>query len=224
MAPAHWGPGPSRRQPSTRRPRRRAWNKTTPTTTRQTRSGATGRPRSAGCRSTRTSHPPAQRSSSVPGPARDLPRTHGPMLPGAAVQTANGALSRVEQTKRFAILPVSWEPRRRSGHPHHKTQAPGHRGQIRPTSSSPRTPEPARRRKPAELTPVGHATPQEPRQNCPPPAAAHTQRANQLASQEPRRTRPYACGQPPGRHDGNAPESAIRDPICLRLNALRDRL
>jgi long-subunit acyl-CoA synthetase (AMP-forming) len=32
------------------------------------------------------------------------------MLPGAAVQTANGALSRVEQTKRFAILPVSWEP------------------------------------------------------------------------------------------------------------------
>ena len=40
----------------------------------------------------------------------DLPRTHGPMLPGAAVQTANGVLSRVEQTKRFAILPVSWEP------------------------------------------------------------------------------------------------------------------
>jgi hypothetical protein len=40
----------------------------------------------------------------------DLPRTHGPMLPGAAAQTANGALSRVEQTKRFAILPVSWEP------------------------------------------------------------------------------------------------------------------
>jgi long-chain acyl-CoA synthetase len=29
---------------------------------------------------------------------------------GAAVQTANGALSRVEQTKQFAILPVSWEP------------------------------------------------------------------------------------------------------------------
>ena len=40
----------------------------------------------------------------------DPPRTHGPTLPGAAVQTANGALSRVEQTKRFAILPVSWEP------------------------------------------------------------------------------------------------------------------
>jgi hypothetical protein len=40
----------------------------------------------------------------------DLPRTHGPMLSGAAVQTANGAPSRVEQTKRFAILPVSWEP------------------------------------------------------------------------------------------------------------------
>ena len=42
----------------------------------------------------------------------NLPRTHGPMLPEAAAQTANGALSRVEQTKRFAILPVSWEPGR----------------------------------------------------------------------------------------------------------------
>src|SRR5215468_11904713 len=41
----------------------------------------------------------------------DLPRTHGPMLPGAAAQTANGALPRVEQTKRFAISPVSWQPR-----------------------------------------------------------------------------------------------------------------
>ena len=29
---------------------------------------------------------------------------------GAAVQTANGKLSRVEQIKRFAILPVSWDP------------------------------------------------------------------------------------------------------------------
>ena len=42
----------------------------------------------------------------APGPAAHA----RPMLPGAAVQTANGALSRVEQTKRFAILPVSWEP------------------------------------------------------------------------------------------------------------------
>jgi hypothetical protein len=32
------------------------------------------------------------------------------MLLGAAVQTANGALSHVEQIKRFAILPVSREP------------------------------------------------------------------------------------------------------------------
>ncbi len=28
----------------------------------------------------------------------------------AAVQEANGRLSRVEQIKRFAVLPVSWEP------------------------------------------------------------------------------------------------------------------
>ena len=40
------------------------------------------------------------------GPAAH-PRTYTPQ---AAVQTANGALSRVEQTKRSAILPVSWEP------------------------------------------------------------------------------------------------------------------
>jgi len=32
------------------------------------------------------------------------------MLPGAAVQTANGALSRVEQVKRFAVLPGFWMP------------------------------------------------------------------------------------------------------------------
>jgi hypothetical protein len=41
---------------------------------------------------------------------RDLPRTHGPMPPGAAAQTASGAPSRGEQTKRFAIWPVSCEP------------------------------------------------------------------------------------------------------------------
>jgi len=29
---------------------------------------------------------------------------------GAAVRAANGKLSRVEQIKRFAIVPVSWEP------------------------------------------------------------------------------------------------------------------
>ena len=78
--------------------------------TRQT-SRARGGPAAmtAGCRSTRTSHAPAQQSSSC-RTRGDLPRTRGPMLPGAAVQTANGVLSRVEQTKRFAILPVSWEP------------------------------------------------------------------------------------------------------------------
>src|SRR5207249_6413668 len=39
----------------------------------------------------------------------DQPRTYGPMLPGAAAQTASGALSRVEQIKRFAIA-GAWEP------------------------------------------------------------------------------------------------------------------
>jgi len=53
---------------------------------------------------------PAQRSSSVPGPAGTCRAPTDRWPPGAAVQTANGALSRVEQTRRFAILPVSWEP------------------------------------------------------------------------------------------------------------------
>jgi len=76
-------------------------------------------PMTAGCRSTRTSHAPAQRSSSVPGPAGTCPRTHGPMLPGAAVQIANGALSRVEQTKRFAIgqTHIRWILRPNYWHP-----------------------------------------------------------------------------------------------------------
>jgi hypothetical protein len=122
----------------------------------------------------------AQRSSSVPGPRWDLPRTYGPMLPGAVVQTANGALSRVEQTRRFAILPVSWEP---GG------------DQVTPTINS--SARPSRPYTPNVIEslyagaceaaqaggadPGGHASPQEPRQNCPPPAAAYTQRANQLA-------------------------------------------
>jgi len=48
-----------------------------------------------------------------------LPRTHGPMLPGAAVQIANGALSRVEQTKRFAIgqTHIRWILRPNYWHP-----------------------------------------------------------------------------------------------------------
>ena len=53
---------------------------------------------------------PAQRSSSVPGPAGTCRAPTDRWPPGAAAQTANGALSRVEQTRRFAILPVSWEP------------------------------------------------------------------------------------------------------------------
>ena len=40
----------------------------------------------------------------------DLPRTYGPRLPGAAVQTANGTLSRVEQTKRFAFCRCPGSP------------------------------------------------------------------------------------------------------------------
>ena len=63
----------------------------------------------AGCRSTRTSW--AGAAEFIRARTRwDLPRIYGPMLPGAAVQTANGALSRVEQTRRFAIPPVSREP------------------------------------------------------------------------------------------------------------------
>ena len=133
----------------------------------------------AGCRSTRTSCAGAAEFIRA-RTRRDLPRTHGPMLPGAAAQTANGALSRVEQTKRFAILPVSWEP---GG------------DQVTPTIELKRQAIAARyaqrHRVPVRRSlrggasggadPGGHTSPQEPRQNRPPPAAAHTQRANQLA-------------------------------------------
>jgi len=110
----------------------------------------------------------------------DLPRTYGPMLPGAAVQTANGALSRVEQTKRFAILPVPGSPAAiRSPPPQNSSARP----------SRPYTPHvieslyagACEAAQAGGADPGGHASPQEPRQNCPPPAAAHTQRANQLA-------------------------------------------
>jgi len=84
----------------------------------------------------------------------DLPRTHGPMLPrgGSPDRQRRAVPGGADQAVRHLAGVLG--ARRRSGHPHHKTQAPGHRGQIRPTSSSPCTPEPARRRKPAELTPV----------------------------------------------------------------------
>ena len=54
----------------------------------------------------------------------DLPRTHGPMLPGAAVQTVNGVLSRVEQTKRFAIgqTHIRWILRPNYWHPCNEAQ------------------------------------------------------------------------------------------------------
>ena len=132
----------------------------------------------AGCRSTRTSCAGAAefiRARTL----RDLPRTHGPMLPGAAVQTANGALSRVEQTKRFAILPVSWEPGGDQVTPTIKLKRQAIAGPIRPTSSGPCTPEPARRRTPAELTPVAMPVPRA--QAEPPAAGSRPYSASQLA-------------------------------------------
>ena len=64
----------------------------------------------AGCRNT-PYHPRADAAELIRARTLwDLLRIHGPMLLGAAVQTANGALSRVEQIKRFAIVPVSWNP------------------------------------------------------------------------------------------------------------------
>jgi hypothetical protein len=107
----------------------------------------------------------------------DLPRTYGPMLPrgGSPDRQRRAVPGGADQAVRHLAGVLG---ARRSGHPHHKTQAPGHRGQIRPTSSSPCTPEPARRRKPAELTPVAMPVLKGPGRTAPPPAAAHTQRAN----------------------------------------------
>jgi len=163
MARPPRGPGPSRRQPSTRRPRRRAWNKTTPTTTRQARRGRGGpAAMTAGCRSTRTSHGAGAAEFIRARTRWDLPRTHGPMAPrgGGPDRQRRAVPGGADQAVRHLAGVLG--ARRRSGHPHRKTQAPGHRGQIRPTPSSPCTPEPARRRTPAELTPVAMPVPKSP--------------------------------------------------------------
>ena len=98
----------------------------------------------------------------MPGPAGTCRAPTDRWPPGAAVQTANGALSRAEQTKRSAIVPVSREPGGDQVTPTVKLKRQAIAGPIRPTSSGPCTPEPARRRTPAELTPVAMPVPKSP--------------------------------------------------------------
>jgi len=93
-----------------------------------------------------------------PGPAAH-PRTDGPPGRRPRPPTARYPGGADQAVRHLAGVLGA---RRRSGHPHRKTQAPGHRGQIRPTSSGPCTPEPARRRTPAELTPVAMPVPKSP--------------------------------------------------------------
>ena len=107
--------------------------------------------------------------------------THGPMLPGAAAQTANGALSPVEQTKRSAIMPVCWEPRGDQVTPTIKLNRQAIAARYAQRHRVPVRRSPPRRRKPAELTPVATPVLKSPGTTAPPPAAAHTQRAGQLA-------------------------------------------
>jgi long-subunit acyl-CoA synthetase (AMP-forming) len=52
----------------------------------------------------------ARHGIAAPGPAAPAEHPAVRAAVAAAVQDANGRLSRVEQIKRFAVLPVSWEP------------------------------------------------------------------------------------------------------------------
>src|SRR5262249_57576855 len=94
------GPPPAR-PPATTQRRRERGNAHNAPPDKQGRGGPAAM--TAGCQSTRTSHAPGAAEFIRARTRWDPPRTHGPMLPGAAVQTANGPLSLVEQTKRFAI-------------------------------------------------------------------------------------------------------------------------
>jgi len=50
-----------------------------------------------------------------------------------ALQQANTHLSRVEQFKRFTILPAAWSPEFRGADPDHEAQAAGHQHQVQPS-------------------------------------------------------------------------------------------
>lgn len=55
--------------------------------------------------------PEALLAEGFTGPATDLPHNEAVVFRvAAAIDTANAGLSRVEQIKRFRILPVFWEP------------------------------------------------------------------------------------------------------------------
>ena len=210
MAPAPPGPGPSRRQPSTRRPRRRAWNTTTPTTTRQARRGRGGpAAMTAGRRSTRTSHGAGAAEFIRARTRRDLPRTHGPMAPrgGGPDRQRRAIPGGADQAVRHLAGVLG--ARRRSGHPHRKTQAPGHRGPYTPNVIESLHAGACEAAHAGGADPGGHASPQEPRQNRPPPAAAHTQPAS-WHDRNRAEPDPMRAASRPEDMTATAPESAGR--------------
>jgi len=104
---------------------------------------------------------PAQRSSSVPGPAGTCRAPTDRCSPGRRSRPPTARYpGGADQA--FRHLAGVLGARRRSGHPHRKTQAPGHRGPYTPNVVESCTPEPARRRTPAELTPVAMPVPKSP--------------------------------------------------------------
>jgi len=134
-----------------------------------------------------------------PGPAAH-PRTDGPPGRRSRPPTARCPGGADQAVRHLAGVLGA---RRRSGHPHRKTQAPGHRGQIRPTSSGPCTPEPARRRTPAELTPVAMPVPRA--QAEPPAAGSRPYSASQLAWQDRAEPDPMRAASRPEGMTATAP-------------------
>ena len=132
----------------------------------------------AGRRSTRTSHGAGAAEFIRARTRRDLPRTHGPMAPrgGSPDRQRRAVPGGADQAVRHLAGVLG--ARRRSGHPHRKTQAPGHRGPDTPNVIESLHAGACEAAHAGGADPGGHASPQEPRQNRPPPAAAHTQPAS----------------------------------------------
>jgi len=140
-----------------------------------------------------------------PGPAAH-PRTDGPPGRRPRPPTARYPGGADQAVRHLAGVLGA---RRRSGHPHHKTQAPGHRGPYTPHVIGSLHAGACEAAHAGGADPGGHASPQEPRQNRPPPAAAHTQPASwrdrNRAEPDPMR----AASRPEGM-TATAPESAGR--------------
>jgi hypothetical protein len=163
----------------------------------------------AGRRSTRTSHGAGAAEFIRARTRRDLPRTHGPMAPrgGGPDRQRRAIPGGADQAVRHLAGVLG--ARRRSGHPHRKTQAPGHRGPYTPNVIESLHAGACEAAHAGGADPGGHASPQEPRQNRPPPAAAHTQPAS-WRDRNRAEPDPMRAASRPEDMTATTPESALR--------------